>query len=214
MTIIGIYAPEEGKREETEIFYDQLQKQLEKNNKNDYIILCDDFNARVGNTSIPEIMGDNGEHHLNAYGKELRQFATMNHLEISNTFFRKRDIHKYTWSARGLRSIIDYFFINDKMRPQIIDVNVYRGCDIASDDYLIVAKLRIWMKWKSQKSRQRIQEEVYKTYLLQKESIQRLYQQRLQYYLLETPTVECIEIEWDNVKFCMEKAASEAIGKK
>ncbi len=30
MTIIGIYAQEEGKCEETEIFYDQLQKQLKK----------------------------------------------------------------------------------------------------------------------------------------------------------------------------------------
>ncbi len=170
-------------------------------------MICGDFNARVGNTPIPEIMGDNGEHDLNANGKELRQFATMNHLKISNTFFRKRDIHKYTWSARGLRSIIDYFLINDKMRPQIIDVNVYRGCDIASDHYLVVAKLRTRMKWKSQKSRQRIQEEVYKTYFLREESILRLYQQRLQHYLLETPTVQCLEIEWDNVKFCIEKAA-------
>ena len=55
---------------------------------------------------------------------------TYNDLKITNGFFRKKDIHKYTWSARGTRSIIDYIIVNKKLISQVEDTRAWRGCDI------------------------------------------------------------------------------------
>jgi exonuclease III len=52
MSIVGVYAPGEGKTEETEQFFDELQMIIDKINKNDYLIVAGDLNARVGNAQI------------------------------------------------------------------------------------------------------------------------------------------------------------------
>lgn len=85
LTIIGVYAPANAKKEEIEIFYDTLQKVVQKVNKNDSLIISGDFNARIGNSPIPDIVGIFGEDVINSKGQELRQFATNNHLKITNT---------------------------------------------------------------------------------------------------------------------------------
>jgi hypothetical protein len=134
----------------------------------------------VDNTPLPGIVGELGEQHVNSNGQELRQFANTDHLKIRNTFYRKRDIQKYTWSARGYRSIIDYILVNDKLRPQAKDTRVHRGIDISSYHYLLISEIALWAKLRSIEPRQtRTQEEVYKVYLLQEESIRILYQWRL-----------------------------------
>ena len=51
LTILGVYAPTEGRDELNKEFYETLQKILDKVNKNDYIMLIGDMNARVGNNS-------------------------------------------------------------------------------------------------------------------------------------------------------------------
>ena len=55
---------------------------------------------------------------------------------------------------------------------------------------------------------------VYKVYLLQEESIRRLYQQRLAKNLSEYPRATTIDNEWKNIKIAIKKAANEAIGTK
>lgn len=82
MTITGVYAPEEGKNEETTQFYKRLQREID--------IVCGDLNARVGNNVIPQIMGPHEERHLNNNGEPLLHFAAHNSLRTSNTFFRKK----------------------------------------------------------------------------------------------------------------------------
>jgi len=51
LTILGVYAPTEV-RDELNEFYETLQKILDKVDKNDYIMLIGDMNARVGNNSL------------------------------------------------------------------------------------------------------------------------------------------------------------------
>ena len=61
LTISGVYAPTESRDELNEEFYEKPQKILDKVNKNDYIILRGDLNARVGNNEVAIIVGTNGE---------------------------------------------------------------------------------------------------------------------------------------------------------
>jgi len=52
-TIVGVYAPVEGKEQETEEFYRELQQIIDKIPKKENIILAGDFNGRKGNQPIP-----------------------------------------------------------------------------------------------------------------------------------------------------------------
>jgi len=90
LTLLAVYAPEEGKTEQTEEFYETLQDQIDKISKNDYIVIAGDYNARVGNIRIDRILGTNGEITTNSNGHRLKDFASVNELKIMNTFFRQR----------------------------------------------------------------------------------------------------------------------------
>jgi len=59
-------------------------------NKNDYIMLIGDMNARVGNNRVANIVGTNGEATLNSNGRKLIDFCTFNNLKIMNTFLNTK----------------------------------------------------------------------------------------------------------------------------
>jgi len=90
LTLLAVYAPEEGKTEHTEELHENLQDQIDKISKNDYIVVAGDYNARVGNIPIDGILGTNGEITTNSNGHELKEFASVNELKITNTFFRHK----------------------------------------------------------------------------------------------------------------------------
>ena len=76
------------KTEQTEKFYETLQDQIDKISKN--IVVAGDYNARVGNIPIDGILGTNTEITTNSNGHKLKEFASVNELKITNTFFRHR----------------------------------------------------------------------------------------------------------------------------
>jgi hypothetical protein len=106
--IIGVCAPVESREEETRRFYKQLQKEVDKYNKSDSLMVWADLNVTVGNQPISNVVGTFGEECININGQTLREFASFNDFKIANTSFMKKEIYKYTWSARGFKSIIDY----------------------------------------------------------------------------------------------------------
>jgi len=60
-------------------------------NKNDYIMLIGDMNARVGNNRVANIVVANGEVTLNFNGRKLIDFCTFNNLKIMNTFLSREN---------------------------------------------------------------------------------------------------------------------------
>ena len=54
-------------------------------NKNVYIMLIGDINARVRNNRVSNIVGTNGEATLNSNGRKLVDFCTFNNLKIMYT---------------------------------------------------------------------------------------------------------------------------------
>jgi exonuclease III len=142
LTILGLYAPEEGRQELSDEFYEQLQNILEKTNKNDYILMMGDLNARIGNITIMKIVGTDGEPTVNNNGKKLMDFCTFNNMRIMNSFFKHKDIHKFTWQTRGSKSVIDYSIANEKAAKLFKDVRVYREAELDTDHFLLCAKLR------------------------------------------------------------------------
>ena len=55
------------------------------------------------------------------------------------------DIHKATWVAPNQRTFnqIDHMAISKKWRRSLLDVRGYRGVDVASDHYLVVAQIKL-----------------------------------------------------------------------
>jgi len=124
-------------------------------------------------------LGTNGEITTNSNGHKLKEFASVNDLKITNTFFRHKEIHKMTWSARGYRSIIDYILTKKKLSPLVNDTKVVRGYDVTTDHYLLISKIRLPQKWYTFTKRSLWQEEIFRVHLLQDPSIKLLYQRRL-----------------------------------
>ena len=137
---MGVYAPVEGKKQATEEFYRELQQRMDKISKNENISLSGDFNGRIGNQPIPECIGTCGEQVMNNNGAALRDIRAFNKLNITNSFYRHKDIHKFTWEARGTKSIIDYIIINDRLKSNIEYTRVFRGSGINSDHKLVESK--------------------------------------------------------------------------
>jgi hypothetical protein len=81
-----------------------------------------DFNARIGRNKVKGNIGTFGETVCNNNGIKLRDFVLYNNMKIMNTIFQHKDPHKYTWSARGLQSIIDYVICNQKTSDYMLDV--------------------------------------------------------------------------------------------
>ena len=90
-------------------------------------------------------MCTNGEITTKSNGHKLKEFASVNELKITNTFFRHKEIHKMTWSARGYRSIIDYILTNKKLSRLVNDTKVFRGYGVTTDHYLLFSKF-IYLK--------------------------------------------------------------------
>ena len=69
-------------------------------------------------------------------------FCAFNKLKITNSFCRHIDIHKFTWEARGTKTIIDYIIINDRLKSNNEDTRVFRGSEIDSDHKLVENKFK------------------------------------------------------------------------
>ena len=139
------------------------------------------MNARVRNNRVANIVGTNGEATPNSNGRTLIDFCTFNNLKIMNTFFKHKEIHKFTWEARGHTSIIDNFITNMKTSKLIEDIRVYRSNEIDSDHYLLCVKVNFppWWLNKSNKKTPLKQDEFFKVRLLNDESIRWLYTQSI-----------------------------------
>jgi hypothetical protein len=90
-----------------------------------------------------------------------------------NTLFKHKEIYKFTWEARGHKSIIDYFITNMKTSTVVQDIRVYRSIEIDSDHYLLCANVNFSPRWLNRinKKAPLKQEELFKMRLLTDESI-------------------------------------------
>lgn len=56
LTVVKVYTPQEGRKKESEEFYQQLQEVIDEGNKNYFLVIAGDLNARIGNVLIPGVL--------------------------------------------------------------------------------------------------------------------------------------------------------------
>ena len=152
LSVVAVYAPTNVQEEESSSFYLALQEGLNEVVKRDMLIVMGDFNARVGtNANVWKgVIGRQGVPEVNENGLKLLSFCSVNNLVVTNTIFKHRDCHKFTWFHPGDSSkaghVIDFILVNRKFRNSILDSRVYRGTHLQSDHRLVVAKIRVKFK--------------------------------------------------------------------
>ena len=111
------------------------------------------------------MVGNFGEDCVKTNGQTLREFASFNDFKIANTFFRKKEIHKYTWSARGYETIIDYIIVKRRLNNLVQYIKIFQGCDIGTDHFLVTSRINLLSRWKQQSNNSKLANEfVYKAY--------------------------------------------------
>ena len=142
MSIIQCYAPtNDGDEEDKNLFYEQLQAELEEIPRHDVIIVMGDMNAKVGddNLGVERTMGHHGCGTINNNGERLVDFCADNSMVIGGTLFPHPTTHKLTWISPNGRdkNQIDHIAINGIWRRSLLDVRVRRGADVGSDHHLV-----------------------------------------------------------------------------
>jgi len=216
LKIVVVYGPVEGTgNDEADSFFEEIDRTVKTTNRIKVIILGD-LNSRVGNDNrgieeVMDIFGENGVPNLN--GKRLIDLCMGNDLIITNTIFRHKDIHKFTWceETRNRKSLIDYIIVEKSLRNTVKDTRVYRGFEIGSDHFLVSSVLRINFKMvkKPFKVVRRIRAD-----RLQDVGIRQLFQRSITeaYIHIEKTACESIDVEWDKYKCCLVEAAKRSCG--
>jgi Reverse transcriptase (RNA-dependent DNA polymerase)/Endonuclease-reverse transcriptase len=220
-TIIVVYGPnEDEKAAEKDEFWKKLNETVE--NVKDRMIIIGDFNGRVGkrDEESSDVIGVQGENTRNRNGVRLINFCILNQLIVTNTFYQHKDIHKYTREvkSRGERSIIDYVIVNRENRREVIDVRVYRGAEIYSDHFLVIAKIKMKLiKYKgADKTGPRKQKKKsIKVYKLREKEIAEKYKNQTEKEIYEkknTIRYSTTEEMWEILKTTILKAAADVCG--
>jgi hypothetical protein len=150
-TIFQCYAPTNDSEEDNkDVFYEQLQAELENTPRHEMKIVMGDLNAKVGNDnkSYERAMGREGCGTINDNGERLLDICTSYDLVIGGTLFPHRDVHKLTWYSPNGRdkNQIDHLMINGMWRRSLLDVRVKRGADVGSDHHLVTAALKLKLR--------------------------------------------------------------------
>ena len=151
LNIIQCYAPTNDKDEGTkEDFYNKLQKMKEKN----VTILMGDFNAKIGsnNRGYEEVMGTHGIGEMNENCEMFADLCSFNRLIIGGSVFPHKRIHKATWVSLDHRTENQIDHINLRSMQ---DVRVHRGADAESDHHLVLTKLKLKLKSRVEKRKNR-----------------------------------------------------------
>ena len=172
LQIIQVYAPTCDHDSETaELFYEELEKAIDKKACSHHIVLGD-FNAKIGVRNTNDKMkctGPFGTGNRNERGERLLDFAEESNLVVTNSLFFKAANRYWTWEAPGgvTKNQIDFILSSDRKIVQ--NCEVIAKVDIGSDHRMVRARVEIDKKTNETKKNSKT-----KTLLIRPQSIRKI----------------------------------------
>ena len=150
--LVAAYAPiSSAGPQELEKFWESVKETLDLAEGNERIIMCGDLNGWVGTkrAGLEAVLGPHGDKRANDAGKPILDVCLEWNLLVSNTLFRHKDIHTYTWGRNDQKSVIDMMLIDSRLRNTIMDTRAYRGPTLGTDHYLVISRfVGLFKKWR------------------------------------------------------------------
>jgi len=151
VTVIQVYAfTETAWEKEKDDFYEELSRVIDAASSYDLKIVMGDFSAQIGSNNVwnEDVIGTQAMGNRNDNGDKLISFCSASGLKIGGSLFQHKQIHKGTWRSPDGNTVnqIDHMCLSRRWISSLQDVWAYRGADVASDHYMIVANLRIKLK--------------------------------------------------------------------
>ena len=146
ITVIQVYALTSNAEEaEVDWFYEDLQDLLELTPPKNVLFIIGDWNAKVRNQEISEVLGKSGLGVQNEAGQRLREFCQENALVITNILFQHHKRRLYTWTSPDdqYQNQIDYILCSQRWRSSILSAETRPGADCGSYHELLIAKFRL-----------------------------------------------------------------------
>jgi hypothetical protein len=123
-----------------------LEKEYEKCPKHDIKLILGEFNAKIGQEEhLKPTIGMNSLHKdSNNNRMRLISFAASVGMVVGSTMFPHKNIHKVTWKSPdgNTTNQTDHKLIDIHHKSNLQDTQGYRGANMDSDHFLIIAKLR------------------------------------------------------------------------
>jgi hypothetical protein len=118
---VSAYGPGcERAEDERERFWQELSECLDGFSANEQVIVMGDLNARVGDREVDGVIGKYGVSGMNESGECLIELYAQHELVVGNTWFRKKDINKYTLVKEDGGRVVD-----KALMDHVLDVHVY-----------------------------------------------------------------------------------------
>lgn len=217
ITIVNIHAPtEEADDEEKQQFYEELEETYEKIPSFDIKIVLGDMNAKVGKEERNvRITGRHSLHEVtNNNGQRVINFAAEKKMIVKTTSLAKKNIYKQTWKSPDGRTInqIDHLLIERIHANCIKNVRTYRGADIDSDHFLVMAKIEQLIPRLT--SSRNIGGRRCNIKALKNEETRNKYCQTIAEKLRCSPTDISIQDEWTAIDRMVKQTATQELGKR
>ena len=119
LKVICGYGPQSGRTNvEKDQFYDALASEWELQSEGELVLGMGDFNGHVGKwiEGFEGVRGGNGIGVRNVEGRRLLEFCDEKELCVANTWFRKAEKKKVTFSAGGNETEIDFVLVGKRQK--------------------------------------------------------------------------------------------------
>ena len=148
LTMVAAYATTDDYSDEyKDIFYNELQTDVDRVPSRDVLIIARDFNAQLGAEHLAEWQMSLGlfalkKPRLRTDDNSLRllTFCVENGIVVRSTFFQHKDIHLATWIglAGDRANQIDFLLMRRRDARYMQDCRVYRRTGFETDHYPLV----------------------------------------------------------------------------
>ncbi|GFS03866.1 craniofacial development protein 2-like [Elysia marginata] len=171
-----------------------------------------DFNAKVGEGRIDNIVGPYGLGDSNERGERLVDWCREKDMLVANTWFPIHPRRRWTWSSPGDRSRnqIDSILVKRRLRNSVQYAKAMPGGDCGSDHNPVVCQIKLKLKaFKKAKRSPRYQFEA-----LKKDEIRERYNVLVKNKFETLVAVTTAEEKWNQLKDCIQEGIEEQVPKR